>query len=129
MTDILPCICTTPLNPEIEKRGGDCGMRLVVCPSCPRLAGAPSESEAIRMWNSAMSAPRLISMDKKYRTRDGRKVVLYDTAMPSPSCGQPVAGYMYFSDGTTFLDTWTATGAYRTRGSEPHNNDLVEDTE
>lgn len=121
MTDILPCVCGM-VNPRLEVGIGN---NRYACLNCGRSVSAKEKQEAQRMWNAAMSGPKLISMDKKYRTRDGRKVVLESAAASLNRF--PVVGRIMEESGISSIVTWTAQG--RIWQGKESSDDLVEDTE
>ena len=51
-------------------------------------------------------------MNRKYRTRGGADVVLYDVSCPRPENGQPVVGYVIDEDGESAVETWESNGRY-----------------
>ncbi len=77
------------------------------------------------MWNAAMSTARPITMDKKYRTRDGREVVLESATESLDTL--PVVGRIMEESGISSIVAWTAYG--RIWQCEESPDDLVEVTE
>lgn len=64
-----------------------------------------------------------VSMDKKYRTVSGQPVTILGVDLPLEE-GFSVVGLVHSSDGSGISETWSATGAYLTKGSS--GRDLVE---
>lgn len=57
-----------------------------------------------------MALSRPVSLDRKYRTEDGRDVRIYAV---DAGGNYPVYGLILGSDGTASIETWTVFGVYR----------------